>query len=96
MANLKAGDDYLDFTGLGRAIEEELNELLVYADMDPLPTDDPDAARDRRRLFAAIARGVLRHLRDNPDAFQVVFTEVASPHETWEFSAHIVIDADVD
>ena len=39
---------------MAAAIEWHLNQLLTT----PLPTDDTPEARDRRRFFAAIARGV--------------------------------------
>jgi hypothetical protein len=38
--------------------------------LPPLSMDASDrSVRDRRRLFVAIARGVVRHLAENPDAF---------------------------
>jgi hypothetical protein len=33
--------------------------------------------RSRRRLFVAIARGMVKHLKDNPDAFNFQTTNVA-------------------
>jgi hypothetical protein len=53
------------------AIERQLNDLLDK----PLPTDDSDEAKDRRRVFSAIARGVIEHLAANPDALRVQITQ---------------------
>ena len=44
------------------AIERQLNELLDDDGIDQLPTANTQEARDRRRMFAAIARGVIEHL----------------------------------
>jgi hypothetical protein len=74
---------------MAAAIETELNGMLT----DPLPADDTPEARDRRRFFAALARGVIKHLKDNPDALEVVFTQVASPHNTGQFKAHVKVNA---
>ena len=56
---------------MGAAIERQLNKLLT----EPLPTDDTPEARDRRRMFAAIARGVIEHLAANPDALVIEITQ---------------------
>jgi hypothetical protein len=74
---------------MAEAIEAQLNAML---DID-LPSEDTQEARDRRRFFAALARGVIKHLKDNPDALEVVFTQVASPHNTSEFKAHVKVNA---
>lgn len=96
MGDLKGGNERGDFfASMGLAIEQELNNLLQGAGKERLPTADTEEARDRRRLFAAIARGVIRHMRENDDAFRVVFDNVASPHSTSQFRAHIDIRADV-
>ena len=40
--------------------------------LPPLSMDASDpSVRDRRRLFVAIARGVVKHLADNPGAFAI-------------------------
>lgn len=58
-----------DFTGsMAAAIESELNRLLSNDDLPTLPDDDSQETRDRRRLFVAIARGVVRHLAENNNA----------------------------
>jgi hypothetical protein len=73
---------------MAEAIEAQLNAMLAQ----PLPADDTDEARDRRRFFAALARGVIKHLKDNPQALEVVFTQVASPHSTGQFKAHVQVN----
>jgi hypothetical protein len=70
------------------AIEYQLNQLLAT----PLPTDDTPEARDRRRLFAAIARGVIEHLKENPDALKVVFTSVDGGI-LGNYAAHVEVQA---
>ena len=55
---------------MAAAIERQLNKLLV----EPLPTVDSPEAQDRRRVFAAIARGVIEHLAANPDALVIEIT----------------------
>lgn len=52
-------------------IEAELNRLLTNDHLDPLPMDESAETRDRRRLFVAIARGVVRHLVENRTAITV-------------------------
>jgi hypothetical protein len=56
---------------MAAAIEAELNILLEADGLPALDIDNSPESRDRRRLFAAIARGVVRHLRDNLDAIKV-------------------------
>lgn len=74
MGSLKHGGPAASaFSGsMAQAIEQALNGLLVYDGKDPLPTGDPEATRDRRRLFIAISQGVIEHLQANADAFAVV------------------------
>ncbi len=74
---------------MAAAIERRINELLT----DPMPFANTKEAQDRRRLFAGIARGVIEHLKQNPEALEVVFTAVASPHDVSEFSAHVRVKA---
>jgi hypothetical protein len=74
---------------MAAAIERHLRALMAT----PLPTDDTPEARDRRVLFAGIARGVIDHLIDHPEALRVVFTAVPGNHTTGEFAAHVQIDA---
>lgn len=72
---------------MAAAIERQLNELLPV----PLPTADSDEARDRRRLFAAIGRGVIEHLVTNPDALKIQITHAPGGHET-EYQGRVVIE----
>ena len=59
-------------------IENQLNTLMTNDGLPKLSMDPSNRnVRDRRRLFVAIARGVVRHLADNPDAF-VIKTNNAS------------------
>ena len=91
--NLKDSDheDYGEFEGsLAQTIEEELDQLLELDGLPTLPAppshDVSDReVRDRRRFIIAIARGVVRHLAENPDAIVVTFD--GSDH-------HVTINAD--
>ena len=79
---------------MAAAIEDEMNKLLFLDHKDRLPVDGTtDEARDRRRFFAAVARGVIRHLKEHPDALEVVFTAVPSPHAIGDFKAHVQVKA---
>lgn len=67
-----------DVTGIGypgsmaAAIEDAFSDLLQEIGEDRLSQDESQrAVRDRRRMFVAIARGVTRHLAENPGAFDV-------------------------
>lgn len=80
--DLKEDDktDYSDYVNsMAAEIERELNRLLRLDDLEP-PPGDPDVAhpseddrelRDRRRLFIAIARGVVKHLKDQANAIDI-------------------------
>jgi hypothetical protein len=50
----------------GESMAKEIDVAL--ATLMPIPPTDPT---DRRRLFVAIARGVLAHLQKNPQAIHV-------------------------
>src|SRR5690348_13195984 len=94
MGYLKGGAS--DPTGfadsMAAAIEDELNELLVADGKQPLPSDGTsDVARDRRRFIAAVARGVILHMQENPDAFEVVFTGVPATLHTSDFAAQVQV-----
>ena len=57
---------------MAQEIESELNTLMVNDGLPPLSMDASDqSVRDRRRLIVAIARGVVKHLADNPAAFVI-------------------------
>lgn len=62
-----------DFAGsMAAAMEAALNDLLSADGMKTFPVDtNSQDARDRRRLFVAIARGLVRHLKDNGGAFAI-------------------------
>ena len=51
-----------------QAMENAMEQLWLAEKGENLPEAGSD---DRRLLFAAIAQGVVRHLADNPDAFDV-------------------------
>jgi hypothetical protein len=64
---------------MAERIEAELNALLVLDGLPALPmnTTDPNVReeiRDRRRLFVAIARGVVIHLRERHESLTVPHT----------------------
>ncbi len=72
--------DHLNDTGLigsmALTMEQELDILMQLDDLPPLSTDLSDqSVRDRRRLFVAIARGVVRHLRDNKDSIDILLAD---------------------
>lgn len=58
---------------LAKAIEDQLNWLLDNDDIEPLPTDNSRETRDRRRMFVAIARGVIQHLDANAASITIDF-----------------------
>jgi hypothetical protein len=85
--NLKppALEDYGDFANsMAKAIEDELNALLSLDGLPTLPTTPitDREIRDRRRLFVAIARGVVRHLRDHGAAIDVQLPDATILHPT--------------
>lgn len=63
-------------------IETQLNQLLTTDGLQAMPLDNSQETRDRRRLFVAIARGVVKHLRDNADAIDVHETIGPITHPT--------------
>lgn len=71
MGALKGGlpDNLSDSIAL--AIEEELDALLRADGLPGLSMGSEEAVRDRRRLFCAIGRGVVRHLVDRREAFAI-------------------------
>jgi hypothetical protein len=54
-------DDFSD--SMAEAIEQALDAALTGDLLPGLPMDDTPERRDRRRLFVAIARGVVKHLK---------------------------------
>ena len=65
--------DYAGVVGsMAQTMEDELDALLAMDGRPALKHDADDVeVRDRRRLFVAIARGVVIHLRENQGAFTV-------------------------
>jgi hypothetical protein len=66
--------DPIEFqNSMAASIESALNALLEADHLQPPPgNNNSDDTRHRRRLFVAIAQGIVRHLVANPDAFVVV------------------------
>jgi len=56
-------------------MEAELNAMLVADGLPALPMDDTPDRRDRRRLFVAIARGVVRHLKSHEASLGVLYLD---------------------
>ena len=79
---------------MAAAIERHFLALMAGGPdhLSPPPTDDTREARARRLLFAAVARGVVEHLRAHPEALEVVFTRLPADHVAGEFAAHVLID----
>ncbi|HEY0104922.1 MAG TPA: hypothetical protein VGB91_02475 [Rhizomicrobium sp.] len=63
-----------DMSGsIADAMDHEFDRLLRAAQLPGLTFDMTDrAVRDRRRLFVAIARGLVIHLKQNSAAFSVI------------------------
>jgi len=64
-----------DFAGsMAEAMEDALNKLLLN-ETPSMKTFDVNTnsqeARDRRRMFVAIAQGIIRHLKDNAGALWI-------------------------
>src|SRR5262249_45622270 len=73
MGDRKAAGKPPEFAGsMAEAIEDALNELLKHDTMKTFEvnTNSPEA-RDRRRLFVAIALGMMRYLKKNMDGFEI-------------------------
>lgn len=65
-------DDPAFVNSMAQEIESALNTLMTNDGLPPLSIDPSDkSVRDRRRLIVAIARGVVKHLHDNPGAFAI-------------------------
>ena len=57
---------------MAQDIEDALDKLMTDDGLPPLSKDASDqSVRDRRRFIVAIARGVVKHLADNPGAFAI-------------------------
>jgi len=67
-------DDLVD--SMADLIDTEFDQLLRNDGLDGLTFDMTDRmVRDRRRLFVAIARGVVKHLVANANAFSVTMVK---------------------
>ncbi len=80
---LNPGDRNTEFTDLDGSladlIDHELDNLLKLDAQPGLSFDTGnDEVRARRRLFVAIARGVLLYLARNPDAFDITVPAVGA------------------
>lgn len=62
-----------DFTNsMAARMEEALNALMVADGLPPLKMNDNSKdTRNRRRLFVAIARGIVRHFEENAGAISL-------------------------
>ena len=68
----------VDFSGsMAAAIETELNTMLLLAGLPQLPAE-ADRRDDHRRLFVAIARGVVGHLKANQSSIQITYDDDGS------------------
>jgi hypothetical protein len=56
-------------------IEAAFNTLLAEENLPRMPDDNSKESRDRRRLFVAIARGVVRHLDEHRTAITVTVAD---------------------
>jgi hypothetical protein len=78
--NLTASTNVNDpafLNSMAQEIESQLNTLMTNDGLPPLSMDASDqSVRDRRRLIVAIARGVVKHLADNPGAFAITTNDV--------------------
>jgi hypothetical protein len=58
---------------MAEAMEDAFNELLGNDGMKTFTvTNNSKESRDRRRLFVAIALGMVRHLKSNADGLQIL------------------------
>jgi hypothetical protein len=102
MAAIKAGDfvpvthdDYSDFANsMADFMDRELHRLLQLDDPAgeeiglSFDNDDRDV-RARRRLFVAIARGVLLYLRDHNDSISVNVVAFGTVNPTIDVAATV-------
>ena len=63
-----------EFTNsMAEAMENAFNDLLMNDGMKTFTvTNNSQESRDRRRLFVAIALGMMRHLSQNSDALRIL------------------------
>ena len=70
-------DDFAN--SMAAEIETQLDALLTADGLPGLPMDPSQETRDRRRLFVAIARGVVQHLHDHESSIVVRYRD----NSTW-------------
>ena len=59
-------------SSMAEAIEDAMNDLLSQEVMTTLPVNtNSREARDRRRMFVAIALGMMRYLQNNMDGLEI-------------------------
>jgi hypothetical protein len=73
-------DDFAN--SMAAAIEKELNDQMVLDGLPPLVMDSSKDVRDRRRLFVAIARGVVGYLKANESSIVVNYDDSGAPKAT--------------
>jgi len=66
-----AGTPAVFADSMAAQIEAAFNALLAEEDLPRVPDDNSKESRDRRRLFVAIARGLVRHLDEHREAITV-------------------------
>ena len=65
-------------------IEKQLNSLLGDDGLPGLPMDNSPESRDRRRLFVAIARGVVKHLDNKRLAIRIERSDSTTVSPTFD------------
>lgn len=63
-------------------IEAQLNATLLADGLPGLPMGNTQDVRDRRRLFVAIARGVVKYLKQHEADIVVKYTDDGIQHTT--------------
>lgn len=63
-------------------IEAQLNHMLTADGLPALPIDATQETRDRRRLFVAIARGVVKHLKANQASIVIKYQDDGTQRTT--------------
>lgn len=66
-------NNYADYANsMAAEIEKAMDEVRAEAGLEPLPFPaDPEDLKNRRILYIAIARGVIRHLEKKEKAFKI-------------------------